>query len=440
MAEVEDPGYQAWIEEQMQREYEEYQRRLVRVKPVVEVAEDGDLSPQFAWSDPMRVRVKDGKIWIEFDYEDAAKDLLDHGMAFEYIYDTWQCLHTGDGSIGKCLLATVPQAFIVKSNGVHVSVIGEGGWGKSHSVDMMLELMPEERAFDKSVTPQTLLYKPDGLKEGSIISIDDMVWTTDVGVTVKRITSRFQKEHSRSTVLNGESKTLKAPARLTFWCSQVAMQADEQLRDRFILVETNESSDHRGTVIEDMKKRLACKAPTIADMSESVRICQEIVRAIMNSRPFDVVIPYAERIDIVADPRALNMFGDIIRAFAVFRYPIREVDEKGRLVATVEDFEDAAELYRAMGGIDRDKFSQKEAKVIQAIINRGGSATYKEIASDTGISYQIVREILWGKKTGDHGLGVKCKGSLDMDRSRQPYKVVIVGGINFGSNYVRLAS
>lgn len=32
MAEVEDPGYQAWIEEQMQREYEEY----VRVKPVVE--------------------------------------------------------------------------------------------------------------------------------------------------------------------------------------------------------------------------------------------------------------------------------------------------------------------------------------------------------------------------------------------------------------------
>lgn len=36
MAEVEDPSYQAWIEEQMQREYEEYQRRLVRVKPVVE--------------------------------------------------------------------------------------------------------------------------------------------------------------------------------------------------------------------------------------------------------------------------------------------------------------------------------------------------------------------------------------------------------------------
>ena len=34
MAEVEDPSYQAWIEEQMQREYEEY----VRVKPVVEAA------------------------------------------------------------------------------------------------------------------------------------------------------------------------------------------------------------------------------------------------------------------------------------------------------------------------------------------------------------------------------------------------------------------
>lgn len=45
MAEVEDPGYQAWIEEQMQREYEEYQRRLVRVKPVVEAASASASAP-----------------------------------------------------------------------------------------------------------------------------------------------------------------------------------------------------------------------------------------------------------------------------------------------------------------------------------------------------------------------------------------------------------
>lgn len=41
MAEVEDPSYQAWIEEQMQREYEEY----VRVKPVVEAASASASAP-----------------------------------------------------------------------------------------------------------------------------------------------------------------------------------------------------------------------------------------------------------------------------------------------------------------------------------------------------------------------------------------------------------
>jgi len=41
VAEVEDPGYQAWIEEQMQREYEEY----VRVKPVVEAASASASAP-----------------------------------------------------------------------------------------------------------------------------------------------------------------------------------------------------------------------------------------------------------------------------------------------------------------------------------------------------------------------------------------------------------
>ncbi len=41
MAEVEDPSYQAWIEEQMQREYEAY----VRVKPVVEAASASASAP-----------------------------------------------------------------------------------------------------------------------------------------------------------------------------------------------------------------------------------------------------------------------------------------------------------------------------------------------------------------------------------------------------------
>lgn len=45
MAEVEDPSLQAYIEEQMQREYEEYQRRLVRVKPVVEAASASASAP-----------------------------------------------------------------------------------------------------------------------------------------------------------------------------------------------------------------------------------------------------------------------------------------------------------------------------------------------------------------------------------------------------------
>ncbi len=67
-------------------------------------------------------------------------------------------------------------------------------------------------------------------------------------------------------------------------------------------------------------------------------------------------------------------------------------------MATEEDFRDAAELYEAMGGIDRDKFSQREIKVLQAIRDKGNTATYVEIGEAIGENYQTVRNIILGRR------------------------------------------
>lgn len=420
MAEVDDAGYVAWAEEQM---------RL-----------DAGIDNRPECGDPMRVWVKDGHIWIGLDYADAAKDLLEHGLAFEYMYDTWQSLHIGDSHVGRCLISTIPQSSMLNSKGVHISIAGEGGKGKSDCQDKALELIPNEYKFAGDLTPQALFYSDELIHPGMIICIDDILWNDGFGNSIKKITSYFQKETKKATVRSGEGACGVAPERLTFWVSQVDMQADEQIRDRFILVEVDNSPEHNAEVLSFMGMQASGKAPTEYDLKDRIRICQEIVRLIRKEEPFNVVVPFAGRIDIVGDPRAFRMFLDIVKAFAVFRYPIRDIDEKGRLVATVEDFEDAAELYRAMGGIGRDKFSQRELKVLQAIRANGNSATYAEIEEAIGEGYQTVRNIILGRRDNpqqSYGLVEKCGGKMTLKGSR-PVKVHLDPAFTFGGVSVEL--
>ena len=421
MAEVEDPRFQAWLEDQE-----------------LELSAGIDNRPEYG--DPMRVWVKDGDIWIGLDYEDAAKDLLEHGPAFDYMYDTWQSLHIGDSHVGKCLISTIPQSSILNSKGVHVSIAGEGGRGKSDCLHKALVLIPSNRKFAGDVTPMALFYQNEAIHANMIVAIDDIAWGEGFGGSIKKITSDFQNETKKATVKSGEGACGAAPERLTFWCTQVDMQADEQIRDRFILVEVDNSPEHNAEVISFMRMQAAGTKPTEIDLEERISICQDIVRLILDQDPFNVVVPFAERIAFTGDPRAFRMFVDIIRAFAVFRYPIREVDERGRLVATIEDFEDAAELYRAMGGIDRDKFTQREIKVLKAIEDCGYVATYAEIEKAIGEGYQTVRNILHGRRDNPQqsfGLVEKCSGKMWTEGSR-PVKIHLDPAFTFRGFSVEL--
>lgn len=379
-----------------------------------------------------------GQFW--FDYEDAAKEILEHGLAFGYMYDTWQSLHIGDSHVGKCLISTIPQSSMLNSKGVHVSIAGEGGKGKSDCQDKALELIPDEYKFAGDITPQALFYSGEFIHPGMIICIDDILWNDGFGNSIKKITSYFQKDTKKATVKSCDGACGVAPERLTFWVSQVDMQADEQIRDRFILVEVDNSPEHNAEVLSFMGRQASGRAPTEYDLKDRIRICQDIVRLIRREEPFNVVVPFAERIAFTGDPRAFRMFLDIIKAFTVFRYPIRDIDAKVRLVATEEDFKDAAELYEAMGGIDRDKFSKRELKVLQAIRDNGNSATYVEIGEAIGEGYQTVRNIILGRRDNpqqSYGLAEKCGGKMTLKDSR-PVKIHLDPAFTFRGFSVEL--
>ena len=363
----------------------------------------------------------------------SPEEILRSGDAFNHIYGTWQRLHFGDEYIGKALVISMVQASISNSRGIHVTVCGESGWGKSTSISSALMLLPEDIQNTSDLSPQSLYYSTS-IKDGDIIFVDDMVWSDGLGATIKKITSDFQKSISRETVHDMEGKTLNASNKLTFWISQVDMHADEQIRDRFIVLEIDNSEEHRRGVMDFLKSQASGLIPELSSdlrISEDIELCKEIISNIRSVGPFEIIVPFAQQIIFSGDPRSFKMFLDMIRGFAMFRYPIRNKDENGRLIADVADFNDAVEIYNGIGGIDRNKLSKNEELVMNSIIRRG-EATYAEIGEDTGIPYQSVIYLLYGRgkdSQNNNGLFAKCGNLQKIDG--KPVRIKATSGEKF---------
>ncbi len=377
------------------------------------------------------------------DVERIAQSVVEVGGSYEFIIGTWGQLHFGDKHVGKCLIASIPVSDIKKSKGVHVSIIGPSGTGKSDCLDKAFEVMPKGSYYDGDMTPQALYYDEDGIiAPGTIIGIDDIVWGDALGASVKKITSRFQKVAGKISVKEGKTVSEETAERLTFWVTQVDLQADEQIRDRFLMPEVDSSPKHIEEVKDYMKLLDEGKEINLDDIHEQVLICREIVSIIRQNAPFDVVIPFSRRIQDNGGLRGYSMFKDMIKAFAVFRFMIRERDGKGRIIATEEDFNDAKEILEGIGGISRDKFGSNERAILKAIIDNGNSATYKVISLSTGIDEQYVRDLIKGKGKDAqqrNGLISKCKGKLSIDYSGKAHKLRLDPSFNLQAGLMKVS-
>jgi hypothetical protein len=342
-----------------------------------------------------------------------AKFSLENEVAFSVLYNTWTKMHYGDECLGKALIASIACGLNKKSKGIHICVVGPSGCGKSDAQDCAIKLMPEEYRFDGKITPQALYYAGHSIHPGTVISIDDIRWSDDLGETVKTITSVYQKASKKMSVNDGVGSLEEAADRLTFWVSQVDMQADEQIRDRFIIVEVESGEERINEVKSFMNAKYMGEGLKPGHLEADIEFCKEIVRAIRESGPFDVVIPFADKIHVPGDLRAHAMFVDLVQAFTIFRFPIRQKDEFRRLIATESDFNDAKEIFDGIGGISRDKLSDKERKILQAIIDHGYEATYSAIHELTGIPDITIRKTVGGRNNKNnqevYGLLAKCK-------------------------------
>lgn len=341
--------------------------------------------------------------------KDKAKEILEKGDPVSFIFKTHQELHIGDDILSKTRIAAVGTQSCSNSKGIQPSSEGASGKGKSDGDKKFAHLLPQEYVLSGSLSDKVLYYKKD-LKPGTYIFSDDVALSEDLVNTIKRATSNFQGYTPHHT-LDKDRNVIEneIPPRIVWALNSVDNVSSLQLINRQFGCSVDESPEQDEKVLNYQK---ICGMLGIEELpvTDDVLICREIIRDI-KKHFFRVVIPFNYIIEWKdsSNRRNFDMFEDMIRGFAVYRYRQRETSND-ILFANTQDFDDAVALYNKRTEQQGRKLTDTELKLIKNIVS-AGEADSKLLQELTGLSQGRISHLMRGKgKEDDSGLLHKVKG------------------------------
>jgi len=292
----------------------------------------------------------------ERDYSIYAEELFHDGKALEFISKSCSRYHEGDKLIIKALILSFVSTKIINSKGLHITINGSEGEGKSDAAFVVMNHLPRENVIKGHFSDKSLFYMP--LKPRTVIVMDDQTLSPDFEDTLKASTSDWTVPFPYHTVgQNREPVELSIPERCPRWFIRVTSEFDEQTADRMLIMKVDESLEQKNSVKSIIDRHVM--DPSLSDKdSEKVIISRMIFDKIPDCK---VSIPFADKISfdlLDISKRSYRIFLSIIMAFAIMSFPKREVvneetkkADDGRevkiqtIAANEEDFENALELF-----------------------------------------------------------------------------------------------
>ncbi len=363
-------------------------------------------------------------VLIEDEHQARAIEILKSGDPLAFLLDTFNKSHVGDRTVAECLIMSVASQSVANTKGLHVSISGNSGKGKSHACTTMLNLIPESHRMTGTVSNKALYYADD-LRPGTVILFDDTSLSDDLQEVLKSATSSFHEpiEH-RTVTADRQLRVCSIPERCVWWLAKVENPGDDQVMNRMLTVWIDDSAEQDKRVLEHLKETEAGAYRRGDD--PDVLTCRALWSVLKQQRIF-VRIPFARRIQFsnVANRRNPAMLFDLIKCHAALRFLQREgkeTDGEVRIEAVRQDFDAAARLYAAInqeGGGQDSKMTRNEAAALATIARMGWETfTVRMLQQATGLSYHQVRRILQGYTTRGTvycGLLEKCPALAVVD-------------------------
>ncbi|HWQ64238.1 MAG TPA: hypothetical protein VN429_07460 [Methanospirillum sp.] len=355
-----------------------------------------------------------------------AQEILAGGNPLETMLETFGRYHEGDQTVAECLIHSLVSRTVINSRGLHVSITGESGKGKSHAIETMKSLIPAAYRLDGRMSDKALFYMDD-LIPGTVITLDDVSLSDQMQEILKGVTTSFQKPFPYRTV-NTERKPqiCTIPERCVWWIAKVEGAGDDQVFNRMLTCWIDDSDEQDQKVLDRTLAGAEQLPGSQVQVSEDIGICRKIWDELT---PVFVVIPFARRIRFQSAENRRNpdMLLDLIRTNAALcqqQRTIQESDGVSCVIATEEDFNQAARLFVALNGEtggQATKLTRRESALIETI----GAADLPEITTEelqqaTGWTNSSITKLIHGYRSHGKtysGILEKCPAISFLDRT-----------------------
>ena len=347
---------------------------------------------------------------ISDDIIEAARKIIYTDDPVKKLIETHATLHVGDEPLARTLLVSIGIQSVLNSDGIHPKVSGDSGKGKTHCCKAMMHLLPEKYKFNTTLSDRAIYYMD--IPAGAVVFSDDIDLSETLEGIIKRSTSNFQEGDNYTTLdKNLDVNELYIPPRISWWLTSVDDDQSIQLLNRQFGGGVDESEKQDDAVFKFQKEKLKSGRAGLPE-NRDIEICRCILDDI-KKQLYTVVVPYADDINWTdrGNRRNFLIFGDIICAFAILRHRQRYRTENNELIANIEDYNDAKDLYIGRAKNQGTKLTDTELRFCN-LLNGAGEMDYSQMQRAMGVSQGRISQIIKGKGKGDSGLVNKVPGLI----------------------------
>ncbi|WP_292427390.1 hypothetical protein [Methanoregula sp.] len=363
------------------------------------------------------------------DQRAAALDVLEHGDPVALMLRTFAQEHVGDEIVARCMILSMASQAVKNSDGLHVSVTGDSGKGKTHAFRKMMRQVPDAYKVKGTVSNKALYYMKD-LRPRTVLMSDDTELSDGIQEILKSATSNFHEPITHTTVTKDlTSRVCTIPERCVWWIAKKEGTGDDQVMNRMLTCWIDESSEQDARVLAAKQDREMLDPDLFVEESDELVTCRAIWE-ILHGEMIWVIIPYSKRIrfNAICNRRNPDMLYDLIKSHAALFFMQRrqKTSEDGTLCvyAIEEDFNAANDVFTLLNGTaggQESKMTKKESDLL-AIIEKADlpEFTIQDLQRFTGGSYMGIYRMIKGYDSRGKnytGLLEKCPALSFTDRT-----------------------
>lgn len=316
------------------------------------------------------------------DIIQRAKEILEKENVLQFLINTIKNYHVGDDKIiATLILSMISPSLRKRENLLHVMTVGRSSKGKS-SVMNHTSLISDRSFIVTSNSEKSVLYasKNGKIQEGDLIIMDEAN-ADEVLIIERSLTDNSPKVATHWTVTDTkEFSELKMPSLIVFWRNSVDTPKDEQLLNRYLILNPDESVEQDVKVYEKIRDDNSFPIEDSFGKDFDLKVSKCVVEILL-SEPVKIIIPYAKAIEYdngnLSNRRSPKKFFSLLKCIvSLNRYQRMKVAD--HCIATIEDLETCIALWEEIGKAESVQVNQTKQKILNELMK--GGKTAKELS------------------------------------------------------------